>query len=421
VTTLYAAWKETARSRRQETALIDLADGRQWTFAQLESAGESRRAEGPVVHASGGGGDFIFDVLCAWREGRLLCPLDHGQAAPALATLPRGCVHLKTSSGSAGTPQLIAFTAAQLQADAKNIVATMGLRAEWPNLGAISLAHSYGFSNLVLPLLLHGIPLVLAPSRLPEVVRQGCARFTSLTLPGVPALWRVWHEGGGITGAIKLAISAGAALPGALETEVFERHGLKIHNFYGASECGGICYDASEVPRRREEEVGTPLQNVRLGSDTAGCLIVRSAAVGETYWPEEASALGGGEFQTSDRVDFDGEHVLMRGRRGDVINLAGQKVAPELIERALRRHPGVRDCVVFGVPEPQGARGEMVAACVSTREKIDAETLKKFLAQSIPVWQVPRQWWFVEELTEAERGKISRARWRERFLAEYKP
>jgi long-chain acyl-CoA synthetase len=40
----------------------------------------------------------------------------------------------------------------------------MGLRPDWPNLGVISLAYSYGFSNLVLPLLLHGIPLFLAPS-----------------------------------------------------------------------------------------------------------------------------------------------------------------------------------------------------------------------------------------------------------------
>ena len=49
---------------------------------------------------------------------------------------------------------MVAFTAAQLMADAENIVTTMGLRPDWPNLGVLSLAHSYGFSNLVLPLLL---------------------------------------------------------------------------------------------------------------------------------------------------------------------------------------------------------------------------------------------------------------------------
>ena len=60
-------------------------------------------------------------------------------------------------------------------ADAENIVATMGLRPDWPNLGVISLAHSYGFSNLVLPLLLHGIPLILAGAPLPEIVLRASA------------------------------------------------------------------------------------------------------------------------------------------------------------------------------------------------------------------------------------------------------
>jgi acyl-coenzyme A synthetase/AMP-(fatty) acid ligase len=414
---LYAAWQETARSRRDELALIDLGDGRRWTFAQLEAAGEAGAAGGPVIHPSGGGCAFIFDVLRAWRTGRVVCPLDHGHAAPVLPPLPPEWVHLKTSSGSAGTPQMIAFTAGQLAADARNIVAAMGLRPEWPNLGVISLAHSYGFSNLVLPLLLHGVPLVLLPSRLPEAVRRASLKFSSLTLPAVPALWRVWHGADGICPAVKLAISAGAPLPVALETAVFNRTGIKIHNFYGASECGGICYDPSEIPRARDQDVGEPLPGVTLETHSDGCLVVSSEAVGQTYWPNPSPALGCGRFQTGDRAELLDGRVFLRGRRGDVINLAGRKIAPESIEQAILRHPGVRDCVVFGVPDPDGARGETIAACVSAGGELAEETLKRFVEKSLPDWQMPRHWWFVADLAAGERGKISRAKWRERFLA----
>jgi hypothetical protein len=141
LTMLYDAWKQIARSRRDELALIDLSDGRRWTFAQLETAGEAGGTEAQVVYPSGAGAEFVFDVLRAWRTGRVVCPLDQGHAAPDLPPLPRGWVHLKTSSGSAGTPQMIAFTANQLAADPHNIVAAMGLRPDWPNLGVISLAH----------------------------------------------------------------------------------------------------------------------------------------------------------------------------------------------------------------------------------------------------------------------------------------
>src|SRR5205823_14680500 len=98
-------------------------------------------------------------------------------------------------------------------ADAENIVETMGLRREWPNLGVISLAHSYGFSNLVTPLLLHGIPLLLCDSPLPEAVRRAAIGAEAIALPAVPALWRAWHEAAAIPPNVRLAISAGAPFP----------------------------------------------------------------------------------------------------------------------------------------------------------------------------------------------------------------
>ena len=98
------------------------------------------------------------------------------------------------TSATTGPARAVAFTGEQLAADVDNIVATMGLRPDWPNLGVISMAHSYGFSNLVLPLLLHGIPLVLVPAPLPEMVRDRRRRNSAITLAGVPAMWRAWHE-----------------------------------------------------------------------------------------------------------------------------------------------------------------------------------------------------------------------------------
>src|SRR5205085_57854 len=111
-------------------------------------------------------------------------PLEHNQQRPRFdEKLPAESVHIKTTSASTGEARHILFTARQLAADAENIMATMGLRPDWPNLGVISLAHSYGFSNLVLPLLLHGIPLILGGSSLPETVRNATRCSPKVTLP----------------------------------------------------------------------------------------------------------------------------------------------------------------------------------------------------------------------------------------------
>ena len=414
---LYERWRQTAQERGRQLALRELASGRQWTFVEL-----ARRVERlpscdvPVVFPQGHAAEFIFAVLRGWRDKAAVCPLEPDQPPPPVRLLAAPCCHLKTTSATTGQPRQIAFRAQQLAADAENIVATMGLRPEWPNLGVISLAHSYGFSNLVLPLLLHGIPLILAPSTLPEAVRGAAAHWPALTLPAVPALWSAWHEAAAIPKPIRLAISAGAPLPVALEQAVFERIGLKIHNFYGSSECGGIAFDASSEPRSEDDCAGTPVRNVQLTLSESGCIRVTSQAVGETYWPDPDDTLGGGRFQTSDLAELKEGWVYLRGRLGDQINVAGRKVSPANIERVLAQHSSVKECLVFGVPSDDADRTEAVVACVATGAPAGADELRQFLLARLPAWQVPRKWWLVDSLSANQRGKLSRAEWRKRFM-----
>jgi long-chain acyl-CoA synthetase len=414
---LYECWRKTVQEHGSELALRDLASGQQWTFASLARDVEALpKPDGPLVYPQGHGADCVLEVLRGWRWGAIVCPLEPGQAAPEVPVPPSPLAHLKTTSATTGLPRGVAFTGPQLAADAENIVTTMGLRPDWPNLAVISMAHSYGFSNLVLPLALCGIPLVIGSSPLPEALRQAAESASDLTLPAVPALWRAWLDADAIPRNVRLALSAGAPLPATLEQAVFSATGLKIHNFYGSSECGGIAYDATEQPRTDDTCVGAPMRNVALEVNNDGCLEVCSRAVAETYWPEPQPALGGGRFRTADLVELKDGKVFLRGRLSDLINVAGRKVAPEIIERALLEHPAVRDCLVFGVPSAEVDRSELIAAVVAARGQGSADTLRQFLLGRLPPWQVPREWRFVESLQTNARGKVSRAEWRNRFI-----
>jgi len=416
---LYERWSQIAREHRQERALRDFITGHEWTFGQLFDEGEkfgslgARPSEGTVFIAQNSP-EFIFQLLAAWRQGEPVCPLEPGQSPPSIADAPAGIRHFKCTSATAGAARLVAFTAEQLAADAENIVATMGLRADWPNVGVISLAHSFGFSNLVLPLLLHGVPLVLAAAPLPEIIRRAAAAEKNVTIPAVPAMWRAWHEAGAIPKNLQLAISAGAPLPVKLEQDVFGSTGVKIHNFLGASECGGIAYDASTIPRDDVAVAGTAMRNVALSLDDDGCLVVRSRAVGQSYWPENSPRLGEGTFHSSDLAELRDGRVILRGRMGDVINVAGRKISPETIERELLANPKVRECLVLGLPGRDTDRMEIIAAVVVS-DATELE-LKKFLLDWLPAWQVPREWHFVEALQTNARGKVSRAEWRRKLL-----
>jgi acyl-coenzyme A synthetase/AMP-(fatty) acid ligase len=415
---LYERWQKVVRERRSEIALRDLASGRCWTFAQLNDEAEKPSLETPaMIHPQGNSPEFIIAVLRAWRECIVVCPLEaHHQ--PLAVSPPQkmpGC-HLKTTPASTGVPRAVAFTQEQLAADAENIVTTMGLRPDWPNLGVISPAYSYGFSSLVLPLLLHGIPLYLVPSPLPVALRCAAHAHWNLTVAAVPALWHAWHKAGAILSNVRLAISAGAPLPLTLERAVFAEHGVKIHNFYGSTECGGIAYDATLTPRENESSVGRPLKNVSVETGENGALLVRSRAVGETYWPTPEPALGGGVFRTCDLAEIKDGEIFLRGRTDDHINVAGRKVSPTIIEQALREHEAVAECVVFGVPSSSADRMDLIVACVAADRPSTKDELKQFLLQKLPGWQVPREWWFVPSIGSNGAGKPSRAKWRRDFL-----
>lgn len=417
LTMLYERWRAIAEARRDAIALRDAASGQKWTFQELFAAGEAASAaKSAFAFPQGNSPRFLFDLLAGWRDGKIVCPLEVGQTPPEVMLPPAPCVHLKMTSATTGSARLIAFTGEQLAADAENIMATMGLREDWPNLGVISMAHSYGFSSLVLPLLLHGVPLILVSSPLPEAVRRAAEGESPTTLPAVPAMWRAWHEAKAIPSNVRLAISAGAPLPVALEQSIYEATQLKVHNFYGSSECGGIAYDDSESPREDETFAGRVMRNVRLTTSEDGCLAVHSQAVGETYWPEASSRLGGARFETTDLCELKDEGVYLRGRASDFINVAGRKVSPLTIERELGQHPAVSACVVFGVPDADAERGDLIVAAVVSPKKIASEELRKFMIERLPAWQVPRDWMFAEALTTNQLGKISRAEWRAKYL-----
>ena len=414
---LHERWLKTLDECHDQVALRDLASDRAWTFAELDREALSGCVpSSQVLFPTGRNTEFIIETLHGWKHGRTICPLEEGQAPPPLGELPGECRLIKTTSATTGAPRCVLFNASQVAADVDQIVTTMGLRRDWPNLGVISLAHSYGFSNLVLPLLLRGIPLTLGPLVLPEAVRLAAQSGEAWTLAGVPALWRAWHEAGAIPGSVKLAISAGAPLPLSLEQAVIEATGLKIHNFLGSSECGGIAFDRSRELRSDASLVGGAMDGVGLERDADGCLVVRSRAVGMGYWPEADERLSEGCFRTCDLVDIRDGEVFLQGRASDLINVAGRKVSPESIERVLLQFDSVADCLVLGLPSTETGHGEIIGAVVVLRKPCEETQLRQHLLVHLPAWQVPRQWHFVDSLGVNQRGKLSRTEWRRKLV-----
>jgi len=318
---------------------------------------------------------------------------------------------LKLTSGTTGAPRAIRFTAAQLVADCDSIWTAMGFRDGDLNFGVIPWSHSYGFSNLITPLLCRGLPVVATEDRLPRAILAELERTRATIFPGLPIFFQKLAELEATPlPALRLCLSAGAPLSASVAAAFRARYGLKVHGFYGSSECGGIAYDASEH-EVHEGCVGQPMPAAAVefedaaNSDEPVRLRVRGSAVGLGYFPEpDDSVLSKGTFTPGDLVRRTSDGLVLAGRVSDFINIAGRKLNPTSVEAVLRSCPGVCDAVVFGVPHP--IRGEEPIACVAGHAS--AEALLALCARELPAWQVPRDFWLVQTLPVNERGKLNR-------------
>ena len=183
---------------------------------------------------------------------------------------------LKLTSGTTALPRAIRFRSEQLLADCENICQTMGITDADLNFGVIPISHSYGFSNLLMPLLARGVSMVLSHDRLPRAVLNDLAQTKATVFPGMPVFYQAFCELDERPQLpnLRLCISAAAPLTAAAAKNFREEFNLPIHSFYGSSECGGICYDR-EGAAPEDGFVGAPMDNVNISLIDAPAEVLR--------------------------------------------------------------------------------------------------------------------------------------------------
>jgi acyl-CoA synthetase (AMP-forming)/AMP-acid ligase II len=424
---------QTVRRDPRKVVVIDAASGETWTAEELTALAESHR-ERLASFRAGQRVAFQMPNSAAWlafflalqRAGLAAMPLDGGLPVAGCLDLARRlraraffdggewreissdapgsrtCRGVKITSGSSDLPKAISCRAEHLLADGRQVIATMGLRPRDRNLAAIPLGHSYGLGNLVLPLILQGTAVVCASAFLPRQLVEWIPRYAVTVFPSVPAIFRVLATlppGPEPTG-LRLAISAGAMLNPEVAQAFYRRFGVMIHNFYGSSESGGICYDRTGRASLEGRSVGKPLRGVTV-TIKGGRVTVKSPAV----------TTPSGRWRPGDRGEWNGHgELVLLGRLGRGANIGGRKVHPLEVERVLRSLPRVGDAQVW--LEHRRGRDVLAAAVetASSRAKIAQE-----LAAKLPEWKCPKLYVVAAELPRNARGKWDRAALREQL------
>jgi long-chain acyl-CoA synthetase len=217
----------------------------------------------------------------------------------------------------------------------------------------------------------------------------------------------------------------------SVAAEVTERTGVRWLPAYGASEVPVIAANPVGRPTEwRLDSAGLPPTGVALriadldsgailGPGSIGEVQVSSPSVMIGYLPEEATAdaFAGGWYRTGDVgwLEPDG-WVHLTDRSKEMIKVSGFQVAPAEVEAVLFRHPAVRDCAVFGIPDERA--GEVPVAAVQLDEggSVRDGELAQLVADSLATYKQLRHVVVVDEIPRLPSGKVLRRTLRDQWL-----
>ena len=199
---------------------------------------------------------------------------------------------------------------------------------------------------------------------------------------------------------------------------------VRKYDAYGGSEVGAVVYIDYNAVHRGKGCVGKPNPGVDVfivdeeyspfhaTQNEPGIIAIRSNTVTAGYWKETEMTkrtIIDGVIYMSDLGYMDDEgYLYLVGRRDDVINVGGLKIAPTEVEDVALRLGCVEECVC--IPCEASGYGKCMKMLVKLKdgETLDTESIVQFLTDNLEAYKIPK---YIEQVTEIPmtfNGKIDR-------------
>jgi acyl-CoA synthetase (AMP-forming)/AMP-acid ligase II len=216
--------------------------------------------------------------------------------------------------------------------------------------------------------------------------------------------------------------SSSSSMPLRVITELESTFKVPVIEAYGMTEAAHQMASNALPPKQRKPGTVGPsagpeiriadLEGKAVPTGGTGEIVIRGPNVMREYENNptaNADAFYGDWFRTGDQgtMDADG-YVAITGRLKEIINRGGEKVSPREVDEVLMEHPGVHQCVCFGMPHDM--LGEEVAAAIVLKPGAQAtdKELREFAKVKLADFKVPKKILIVTEIPLGATGKLQR-------------
>jgi amino acid adenylation domain-containing protein len=332
------------------------------------------------------------------------------------------------TSGTTSRPKIVPLTQSNLCTSAHNIRMTLNLTREDRCLNVMPLFHIHGLIGASLSSLFAGACVVCTPGFYAPNFLEWLDEFRPTWYTAVPTMHEAilaraaQHREVVARSKLRLIRSSSSALPPHTMAELERVFGVPVIESYGMTEASHQMTSNPLPPgQRKPGSVGLAAgpevaimddRGELLAQGETGEIVIRGANVTRGYENNPAANEGAftkGWFRTGDqgRTDADG-YLFITGRKKEIINRGGEKIAPREIDEVLLEHPAVAQAVTFSLPDEK--LGEDVAAAIVLRDNssvTDVE-LREFVAKRLAHFKVPRRVVFLKEIPKGPTGKPQR-------------
>ncbi len=328
------------------------------------------------------------------------------------------------TGGTTGTPKGVMLSHENMTASVHNVCHFERSTQDDRAMCFLPMNHVFGQLHIMNSMIYAGGCVVSQPSFDMDRVLDAIERHRATKFYGVPTIYVRLLKTEGIEkrlASIRYYFVAASNMPGELVRAWKDLTGLDVHEAYGMTETAAMV-TYNHYFRHVVGSVGTPVNIVEVqirdqqgnllpeGKEGEVCMKAPSIMKGYLNSPEETASVfwPGGWLRSGDIGLFNDEgYLFLVDRLKDMVITGGENVYPREIEEILYTWPGLEECSVIGLPDPE--YGERVTACMVMKDKekpVDTKEVKAFLKKHLASYKVPKEYIVLRELPKGSTGKI---------------
>lgn len=356
--------------------------------------------------------------------------------APNSFLTPSNLAYVIYTSGSTGKPKGVLSTHGGLRNRLLWMQDQFRLSSSDRVLHKTPISFDVSIWELLWPLM-SGASIVLNPPERhgdPQRLRNDIQRHSVTVAHFVPSMLDVFLNDiqPGECASLRLVVSSGEALSGALVRQLRKRLSAELYNLYGPTEAS-IDVTYWKVPDDFKENtvpIGRPIANTRLYILDEALRLLPPGLPGELFIAGDGLARGylgnpqltaerfiqmrsgplSGEriYRTGDIAVYSSDGVIrFCGRRDNQIKLRGNRIELGEIELTLEEHAGISRAIVVLREVPSGPA--LVAFVARRTGSVVVEhELRTFLGSRLPQYMIPSTIQFIDKFPVTENGKLDR-------------